>query len=126
MSVDQKVTVRCVLVLAHTRFGDGRIFQRRKAARQALTSLSQSFETSNALARIRIDWWSMTVDGNLHAAAVDLRQAISFIFEIDPGWQVRRPETRVTSGRAKIKYFLPRWLNAGADHLGKKFRQPWP
>src|SRR5689334_8714300 len=125
MTVDQKVAVGSVLVLADACFDDRRVLQIRQSQSKQTAYFFQSLSGRNSIAAVWIERRAMPIDCDLDAASIDVGQAISFAFEIDPGWHRRRLESIVAGGRSKIENFLPRWLNAICEQAGKHFRQPW-
>src|SRR5690242_8392778 len=90
MTIDQEVAIRSVFVLADTTLSDGRVFQYRNSVGEITAHFGEAFVAHNAIALIRIEWLTVPVDRDLNAAAFHIRQAICFVFEINPrrqrGW----------------------------------------
>src|SRR5260370_39393391 len=109
MKIDEEVAVRCVLVLTDTSFGHRRVFQSRQTPREVTTHLSESFAGSYAISAVRIKRRPVAIDGDLDAAAFQIRQAIRFIFEINPGGQSGHRKTLAIGGPAQKKKFPWGW-----------------
>src|SRR5258707_8009722 len=103
MKIDQKVAVGGVFVLANTRFRNRRIFQRGQTPGKTLTHLSQSLAGHHSIAGVRIEFGSVTVNRDLDAAPFEIRQTISFVFEIDPGGQGGCGKTAVAGRSSEIE-----------------------
>src|SRR5437868_14339742 len=77
--------------------------------------------------RIRIEAFSVQIEGNLEAPAFNIRQGIrkARVRTMQPYWHFGRPEIGVACRGPKKKYFLPRGENALAQQIRKNFGQPW-
>jgi len=92
MTVDEKIAVRGIFVLANARFDNRSIFQSGQSQSQTPPCLSQTFSSGNPIAGIGIERWSMTIDRQLNTATGKRRQAIDFFFKSDAGRELWRRE----------------------------------
>src|SRR5690242_935182 len=76
---------------------------------------------------IRIEFFSVQIEGDLEAPAFDIRQGVrqARMRAMQPYWHVGRTEVGVACCGPKKKYFLPRGENALGQQIGKNFGQPW-
>src|SRR5205807_10305598 len=126
MAIDQKVAVRSVFVLTDAAFDDRCVLHSRQSQSKQASHFCQSLCGRNSIAVVSIERRAMSIDRDLDAASIDVGQAVSFRFEIDPGWHRRRSKSIVANGTFKIENFLTRWMNAPRQQIGKHLRQPWP
>src|SRR5258708_6341030 len=112
MKIDQKVAVGSVFVLADARFRNRRVFQRGQTPGKTLTHLSQSLAGHHSIAGVRIEFGSVAINRDLDAAPFEIRQALSLVFEIDPGRQRRGGKTSITCRSSEIENFLTGRMNS--------------
>ena len=74
----------------------------------------------------RIEGRPVTIDGDLYAATFQVRQPVDFFREIDPDGKRIRGETGIAGRSTEVKDFLPRWLNALTQQIGKHLWEPRP
>src|SRR5688572_19727758 len=67
----------------------------------------------------------MLVDRDFESAAIEIRNGINQIVEIDPRRHQWWSKTFITRRNAEKKHLLSRHVNQFAKQIGKQFRQPW-
>src|ERR1043165_8456969 len=110
MTIDEEVAVRSVFILADSTLTDGRVFQFRNPSREIATDFGESFFAGDTVTCIRVKRFAVSIDCDLDSAAVDIRQSVSFLFEVDPNRQGRCFKVS-SGGYAEVKNFLTRRMN---------------
>jgi hypothetical protein len=125
MAVDQKITRVGVLVLTDARLGDRRVRKRRHPLPQPRARGLDACSIGNAVLDIGVDRRTVTIDPDLHAAMLELRDAVDPRREINPRGGAIGTESIVAGRRSKVHDHLPRRSNATAEEIGKELRKPW-
>src|SRR6266436_3020290 len=126
MPVDQKIPVRTVFVLAHTRFDNRRILQCRESPRHVLSHHLRHLRRNNPRLRVRINSLPMLVKGNLQSSSFDVRHSINQVFLKQPSRQRRCRKPRIARGNPKEKHFLSRREYPRLKNVRKNFSKPRP
>ena len=112
VTVDQKIAVRGVLVLADARLDERRVRERRDSLGQKAAHLFERLRGRHALRRVGVELRAVAVERDLDAAAFQIGQAVNFRAPVDPRGQRGGPEARVARRRAEEVDLLPRHVNA--------------
>src|SRR5580704_15429447 len=124
MTVDQKIPVRSIFILANARLDYRRISHCRKTARDIFLHDFCFGSRRQARLRVGIDPLSMMIERNLQPAAFNVRHSVILIFLKQPRGQSRRRESRVSWRHAKKENFLAAGKNSMSENLGKNFAEP--
>src|ERR1700761_3063705 len=124
MPVDQKVSARCVLILANARLHDRRSAQRRESALDVNAYLLRRRFRHNPGLRIGIDTRSVLVERNLESARLEVGHPIVFVALKKKCGQRRGCEPQIARRHAKKINLLPGWKNPLAQDVGKNLPQP--
>ena len=84
MLIDQKISVRCVFVLADARFDHRCIVERREAAGQKFLRGGERFGSGDARLRVGIDLCAVAIVGHFEAAIFEVGHAVKFIAQDQP------------------------------------------
>src|SRR6478736_5829053 len=108
VAVDQEISVRRVLVLAHAGFGERCVLQGGEAIRHEPLRLGYALSADAAVARIGIEWRTVAVERQLAAARLQIGKAVRSqrMREIDPYRQRARGEAGVAGRRREEECFL--------------------
>src|SRR5215467_1221560 len=128
VEVDQEVAVRAVLVLADLRARQLCVAQRRKPAVAKGDDLGKRSVGRPAALGIRIDLHAVGVVRDLHAASLEIGEAVENVaaIEIGPARHRSLHEPAVSGWGGKVKDFLSRREDLGPDYIGEELRKPWP
>src|SRR5215468_5470345 len=83
MTVDQEVAVRSVLVLAHARFQQWRFGESGKTAREERPHARHALRDDETIAAVGIEGLAVAVGSDLEAAALQIRNAVDLLAEVD-------------------------------------------
>src|SRR5579872_7214083 len=114
MPVDQKISIRSVLVLAHPCFQQRSIFQLRESSPQNQTSPRNRARSHVPIPGLRIERRPMLVDRQLESTAVNRRNRVRSFAERNPAWHLQRPRRS-----AEKENFLTRGTNPPTHNVGK-------
>src|SRR5215207_2049438 len=120
MSINQKIAIRRVLILADARLHHRRIRQPWHSFSEILTHRLQSARANNSLAKIRIELLPVRVDRDLETATIKVRQRINEIVEIDPRRHDPAIKTVVAGRDTKKDYLLSRHMDQLTEQVGKQ------
>jgi hypothetical protein len=85
--INQKISIGSAFVLADARFDDRRVFQGREAAGDKFARGFDGGDAGGAGLRVGISRCAVLIVGNFQAAIFQVRHAVKFIFQIQPGGQ---------------------------------------
>ncbi len=125
MPINQKITIRRVLILANTRLHHGRIRQPRHSLSQILTHRLQS---STLTTRSPVSGSNSVPCASiaiLNPRPSTFGNCINQIVEVDPRRHRAATETVISRRHTKKDHFLPRYVNQLTQQFRKQFRQPW-
>ena len=127
MPVQNKTTVRSLLILAHPRLNQRSIFHPRKSKPQIFSHALQRRLSDDSLAASGIERGPARIVRHLKPAPVAARNAIKKSLPmIAPHRKMRVRKARVSGGRPEEKNVLLGRANQIAHSFRKKLTQPWP
>src|SRR5437879_4141 len=126
MTIDQKIPVRTVLILAHTRLHNWRVLQRRESPRHVLSRQLRHRRRNNPRLRVRINSLPVLVERNLQSSSFDVWHSINQVLLKQPSRQRRCRKPRISRRNPKEKYFLPRRKYPRSKNIRKNFPKPRP
>jgi hypothetical protein len=124
VAVNQEIAVGGIFVLAYTGLDDGRFPQRRKAARHIAAHPFRRFLRHDAGLGIGVDALAVPVECDLETAILQIREAVDFVPEKEPGGHGRGSELQVARRHAEEENLLPAGENLFAEQSRKHFSQP--
>src|SRR5262245_52073733 len=124
MAIDQEVSVRCVLVLAHTRFNQRCLRHRRESSGQEFSDFAKQFRRDIAIGSIGINRPTMTVDCNFETAVNQVRQGVQAGGKINTCRHEWRSKSPVARRWTEEEDLLPRRVDALFEQNRKQLWQP--
>src|ERR1700730_11638070 len=112
MTIDQKVTVPGIFILANARLDERRIFESGNPSRQQLTHFGEPGARRYSIATVGIKGRSMTIDGYLSASVFEIGKAVRFVFEVDPNRQSGDRKLLPVKIGIKVENFLACGVNS--------------
>src|SRR5262245_11259324 len=101
MAVDQEIAVRSVFVLADARFDERGARQRRKPPGHKRARHLERVFGHLALGGVGVNRFAVTIEREFEASIFQVRHAVGFSAEVDPGRRQRRGESRFACGNAE-------------------------
>src|SRR5580692_4005261 len=124
MPVNQKVSVRRIFILAHTRLDYRSISHCRKTAGHIFPHHFRFRSRRQARLRVGIDALSMMIERNLQPAAFNVGHPVILIFLKKPCRQSWWRESLISSGHAEKENLLPARKDAVPKNFGENFAKP--
>src|SRR3984893_5666738 len=124
VSVDQKIAIRSVFVLAHARLDDGRVCQSREAFCHVGAHALDGFRRNHARLRIGVNALAVTVECDLEATRFKVRHAVHFVRLNQPSRKRPRGKLVVSRRHAKKEHLLAAGEYTRAKNFRKYFSQP--
>src|ERR1700730_3481230 len=124
VSVDQKIAIRSVFVLAHARLDDGRVCQGREAFCHVGAHALDGFNRHHTRLRIGVNALAVTVQCDLEAPRFKVRHAVHFVRLIQPSRKRPRGKLVVSRRHAKKEHLLAAGKYTRAKNFREYFSQP--
>src|SRR5207248_5508826 len=122
--VEQKISARSVLVLAHARLHDRRVAQGRESPRHVFPHRLGHLWRNDSRLRVGVHALAVLVESNLQSPAFDVRHPVDDILLEPPQRQRRRGTSHLASRYADKETLPPRRENPCPERVRENLAQP--